>query len=351
MSAPAPKGERQLVHVDHIPSIRDSTARLLGAVIYEERTKRGISEEGFADSLKRTKDWLAAVERGEVIPTEELVLVIEEVLIDNPGANDADVDVDLFAVVEELELRPYGQVARCIRHAYDIPLELDSSADSGAPVASNSANPVVASVRATDRLLVLSPLLVVIALATVGAALLFTTTPLPTIDWTMPVLSTGALVGFFALVLTPLDRILDRLAEISRNGKARDSYALALDIYNDAGLTPPPGVKWYSSTHEKHLLRGARYAATRWTLLADFAERLSGLVSLLLIAAAPIAIAEAWAHDPGKTGISIFYLAALALLAAAARYNAMRAAARGLHALARGCGYQLEKVRAETPPG
>lgn len=106
-------------------SPRWASARLLGGLISLERNERSLSPEVFLAASGRTKEWLHAVEHGEVLPNASSLELLDASFFEHGGA------MGLPMKLAELESNPYGKEAKRARKQLKLPHQHVSGPASG----------------------------------------------------------------------------------------------------------------------------------------------------------------------------------------------------------------------------
>lgn len=284
-----------LLHVDRLPGIRNSTAKLFGLAVSGIRMNLGKTpREMVAHDLKKDSDfpvrmsesWWSAIERGEVIPTSQHLDVMETLF----SRNGLTGGVGLRDSIRVLEMEPFGELATEVRLKFQIDPssdELDWDANSFG----TSLTPIASELEGRDRFLVLGPLAVAIAM-------MMTALRLDVWAWSgewQPstigsILQAAAIVGVAAFFMGALDGLLQMLASATRRSDAQlDQFH---KLRKSAGLTEVSPHRWWIAQDQRHLLARVRNSHRSACLWTDFSERFRGLLVLAAGAQSVLAIAS-----------------------------------------------------------
>lgn len=314
--------------------VRNSTARLFGAHVWQERTlERCLSAETFLDPIKRSPEWLWAIERGDLIPTSTMVEDLEVAFKENGPR------IDLVGLLVDLEIHPYGAEAKKVRDATGLDLEFDPP-ESPAELP-DELIPIASSIRYQDRLLILTPILATLSLALFCIALIRATLELGSeIPVDTLVVGSGTLLALSSFFLGPMDRALAALARRARDPQSQKLQRLHATVRNDVGFEDSlDRSDWFYEPDLRHVIPAYRDRIRSLGHHTELSERLLVPVGVTAVLMIPTAVAVI-----GLEGLKLktfgFSVAAvtLMLLTVAIRRTATQSARLLMTALRYGTG-------------
>lgn len=287
MGATTPGAVAEATEEDRAPFLagrmRRETALLLGAKCADD----GLADLELPEEFSRTREWRAALQRGDFIPTFEMVNQLDG-LLSVVGRQAAYTQLAV-----EIESFPLGERARDIRRSYGVEATIEPIVAKPVEIGSGL-SPYAESIRARDRLLVTGPLVRASALIILQVILvLWALEQVDGLAWPA-VVGLPALLGFALVPSLPLAE--KALAFVCRRWRSDVAVERIEKIQQDregAGLVPTHPGCWYQDGEGIHLLSDARDAAQRKGLAADSLERMTLVFGLnaaiamgLLVAAA-----------------------------------------------------------------
>lgn len=329
--------------VDRAPFLagrmRRETALLLGAKCADD----GLADLDLPGAFSRTSEWRAALQRGDFIPTFEMVNQLDGVLVaaERPSA--------YTELAVELESFPLGAKARELRETYGVAAEIEPIVAKPVGIGSGL-SPYTESIRARDRLLVTGPIVRASTLLTFQVfAVLWSQSRLTDLAWPA-VVGLPAFLGF-ALVpsLPTAEKAFAFFCEQWRSSDATERLKKIEDDREGAGLLPTHPGCWHQEGEGVHLLSSVRETAQRKALAADSLERMTLVFGLNAAVMSGLLLALALASEFRAALLFGAALAVLASLTFASRRLAHRSQSE-LEALIRqGLGIP-PKTPTRTPP-
>jgi transcriptional regulator with XRE-family HTH domain len=262
------------------PRARPETLALFGSRVADMRAEANLSLEVFAKSSRRSPEWVRSIERGQCAPTGPGFDGLELGFFENESASRS---VDLRATYRYLDEEPMGEEARRLRARHNIsaPLSERQGQDPEGLV------PLLHDIGYQDRLLTLTPLVALAAIATfILGARPWRGSGYDFIRFDFGALTFLGLVvaACLTFVMPSASGFLARLAGATRFGKVTDWYEDAVAIRNEEGSVSTNG-NW-------HVPEEVLYSAPRhWgdlrvtSLEADLHERLIVVVTFGLVGA------------------------------------------------------------------
>ena len=292
--------------------MRRETALLLGAKCAED----GLAGLELREEFSRSVEWRAALERGDFIPTFEMVAQLDGVL------RVAGHELSYSELAVEIESFPFGAKARELRETYGVALEIEPVTSNPVEIGSGL-SPSAGSVRGRDRLLVTSPLVLAAVLLTTQIALLIRGQGYIT-DITWPaIVGPPALLGFVVVASLPLaERALAWLCRHSRLPVATERLRRIGDDREGAGLVVSHPNCWYQEGEGIHLVSSVRDCAHRCALTADWFERGAVGFGLNMVVASLFFAFSAWKSE---SGLAILFVVGVFALFAITWYHGRRA--------------------------
>jgi hypothetical protein len=269
------------------PRPRPETLALFGSRVADMRAEGNLSLEVFAKSARRSSEWVRSIERGQCAPTEPGFDGLELGFFENESGSKS---ADLRATYRHLDEEPMGEEARRLRtrHHLSAPLTERLGQDPEGLV------PLLHDIAYHDRLLTLTPLAVLAAIATFilgarpwrGSGYDFVRFDFGTVTFLSLVV-----IACLAFIMPSTSGFLARLAGATRFGDVVGWYEDAVAIRKEEGAVSTDG-NW-------HLPEEVLYSVPRhWgdlratSLQADLHERLIVVVVFGLVGAgAALAVA------------------------------------------------------------
>lgn len=308
--------------------MRRETALLLGAKCADD----GLADLDLPEEFSRTKEWRAALQRGDFIPTFEMVNQLDGLL----AVEGRHTGYTQLAV--EIESFPLGERARHLRRSYDLEATIEPIVAKPVQIGSGL-SPYAESIRARDRLLVTGPLVRAVALIILQVMLvLWVLQQIGDLSWPA-VVGLPALVGFALVPSLPLaEKALAFLCRRWRSDGAVERMEKLQDDRKGAGLAPSHPGCWHQDGEGVHLLSDIRDAAQRNGLAADSLERMTLVFGLNAAIAVGLLVAAAL-EDETRLVVSLAgVVTALTVLGAASFWFGYRAQLKLVALIQQGLG-------------
>ncbi len=271
------------------------------------RSNAHVSLEGVSKHAQRTSEWLASVERGEVMVTEQQLLELGAALDKALEGTETEVP-DLDGDLAELQQQPFGRTATGLRTKLRLQGWVGDPAGIAADitVGAETVSPI-------DRILVLGPAGLAVALtALVAQGLAWTLEAQVPADtesdfasWVLfvkdVVLSSTALFGLAAVLgIGASDRMLESRAARRRRGESKVNLSFLAEMAEHDGIDWSAEKGWRVEGLLPHTIPKRRPDVRKSAIRAAFSERIVSAATFgALIATLALVVAligEASAH-------------------------------------------------------
>lgn len=271
-----PDPERVPPSIQQLPSFIGQTPsrltlQLFGCYVVDQRRQARISFDVFARAAVRSDEWLSSVERGACAPSPRGFAALERGF--HYGGADIDA-IDLGGTYQRLDAEPFGDLAGRLRIKFGLQVPSKSDSSLSDP---DGMLPLLQTIRFHDRLLTITPLILLTALIGVfwaGRPWRGHGIDLRSLDFGAISFVALGVIAFASLVMPTLSRLLLRACERTRFGDARVQHRGLWEYRSKEQVPLRRSLGWSAEEELPFLVPESREEFSTACLELDLYERL-----------------------------------------------------------------------------